>query len=54
MYYTFKKGENNMKWPLVTGIFGILFGYVWACISITDHNRPVKVTYCLDPIMHQV
>jgi carbonic anhydrase len=21
MYYTFKKGEN-MKWPLVTGIFG--------------------------------
>ena len=19
------------------------FGYVWACISITDHNRPVKV-----------
>ena len=49
MYYTFEKGEN-MKWPLVTDIFG----YVGACISITDHNRQVKVIYCLDPIMHQV
>ena len=28
-------------------------GYVWACISIIDHSRPVKVIYCLDPIMHQ-
>ena len=25
MYYTFKKGEN-MKWPLVTGIFGQFLG----------------------------
>ena len=49
MYYTFNKGEN-IKWPLDTGIFG----YVWACISITDYNRPLKVIYCLDPIMHQV
>ena len=30
------------------------FAYVRACISITDHNRPLKVIYCLDPIMHQV
>ena len=25
MYYTFKKGEN-MKWPLVTGIYGQILG----------------------------
>ena len=25
MYYTFEKGEN-MKWPLVTGIFGQFLG----------------------------
>jgi hypothetical protein len=45
MYYTFKKGEN-MKWPLITGIFG----YVWACISYnpyyTDHLYLYAMDYC--------
>ena len=48
MYYTFKKWEN-MKWPLITSIFWAKIGYVWACISITDHTRPVKVIYCFRP-----
>jgi hypothetical protein len=52
MYYTFKKG-GNMKWPLIITIFWQIFG-MYECISITDHNRPVKVMYYLDPIMHQV
>jgi hypothetical protein len=42
-----------MKWPLVTCIFLANFGYASACIVIADHNRPVKVIYCLDPILHQ-
>ena len=54
MYYTFKRGEN-MKWPLITGIFGQFLGmYEPSCISTTNNNRPEKVIYCLDPIMHQV
>jgi hypothetical protein len=28
------------------------FGKFGVCISITDHNRPVEVIYCSNPIMH--
>jgi hypothetical protein len=33
-----------MKWPLATCIFLAKLD-----IAITDHNRPVKDIYCLDP-----
>ena len=46
------KKEKIWNGHLLHAFFG-KFGYVWACIVIADHNRPVKVIYCLDPILHQ-
>ena len=41
MYYTLKK---RGKYELATcyGHFWAIFGYVWVCISITDHNKTTE------------
>jgi hypothetical protein len=42
---TLKKGEN-MKWPLVTGIFGQFLGmYTWACIKACLYFQNVLVSW---------
>jgi hypothetical protein len=51
-----EKSKKKGKYEVATHYNNFLanFGYVWTCNPITDHDRPVKVIYCLDPIMHQV
>jgi len=42
------------KYKVATHYVHAFFGNFWVrmtCVSITDHNRPVKVIYCLDPII---
>ena len=51
-----EKNKKLGEYEVATHYNNILanVGYVWTCNPITDKDRPVKVIYCLDPIMHQV
>jgi hypothetical protein len=51
-----KKGKiwSGHSLRAFSGNFWVCIHDSRACISITDHNRPLKVIYCLDYIMHQV